>query len=364
MSVRVESAALVGLLTDLVQTAGSVDEDGLPCAAVLLHSTRVDRRSEPGKVDLLVGTSTDRFMVGHTWADADGQLPGPMLWPLVEVRTVIAALRLKIRGEKDSGPKHRVCLRRVGDRVEIVEDSPQRSMFGDGDAWEFAFVLASLDDYPRGLWSLLSTGDQSIPAPYRDTDGEVVEALPRADYDTERLAQFVRIAKRRAWPLQTFRRHHRLPTHIQIGWGYRGLILPVRWNEEHEDGLCPDVAVHDPKLPPPPPPPPAPKPSDPKPVDLDIEPAGERLVIDDPDLFAEAATLVVTARMASPSMLQRKLKIGHAKANRLLGELEQLGIVGPAVGTRAREVLVAEDQLAAALERLRAESGEGSGDAS
>lgn len=69
-------------------------------------------------------------------------------------------------------------------------------------------------------------------------------------------------------------------------------------------------------------------------------------------LLREAATLVVTTQFGSTSMLQRKLKVGFAKATALIGELEAQGIVGPADGTRARDVLAKPDELDDLLDKI------------
>lgn len=67
-------------------------------------------------------------------------------------------------------------------------------------------------------------------------------------------------------------------------------------------------------------------------------------------LFEEAARLVVSSRQASVSMLQRRMKIGFARAGRIMDELEAAGIVGSARGSKTREVLVeSESQLEAYL---------------
>lgn len=62
--------------------------------------------------------------------------------------------------------------------------------------------------------------------------------------------------------------------------------------------------------------------------------------------------LVVSSGLGSSSMLQRKLKIGFARAGRLLDELELAGVVGPAQGSKARDVLICVEDLDAYLETL------------
>ena len=325
---RVETGPLMGMLRDLLLTAASDPAEGGVLANLLVHTERAHRGDEPGMVDVLVGSSCDRFVAGHTSILAAGQLHGPpMLWSVADVRALLAALK-ELGGKQEY---HAVQVSRDDRGITVAEDP---DLFGDGAS--FTFQWSAYDEYPvGGLFAALAYEPDGEPI---RLDSEVVPNLPRTDWAPSQLSTFATIASRRKQLLEVYRFHQRRPTLVEIGPSYRGVVMPINYDWQGPNVRYPSGDLYVPELPP------LKTAQHPEPTDLDkLDEILE--AVSDVGLLRQAAELVVTSQFASPSMLQRKLRVGFAKAGMLLTMLERRGVVGPAEGSKAREVLIKPTDL-------------------
>lgn len=236
MSVRMLTKDLLALLNDLVLTAPA--EAGLAgCSGILVHTARVQENVEIGEQNCLIGTSTNGWAVGHTWAEAGGYLP-PTLLPVNYVRALTVSLKKLLT--KDNAGDHVTEIRREGDEVLFSEDP---DLFGDGFKQRFGY--SNLDDWPRGLFPLLSSVHLTAPSDLKPVEN-------RTDFTASLLAPFLKIADKRSGTLSLYRVHQSLAVHVQIGVNYRGLIMPSKgWNDSSlADGQAPEIGVYAADLPP------------------------------------------------------------------------------------------------------------------
>jgi S-DNA-T family DNA segregation ATPase FtsK/SpoIIIE len=228
LALHIPTRHLVALLTDLEHTAAG-PEVGEATAAILLHTARGELKGEPGKTDLLVGTSTDRYIVGHTFVECYGQI-APMLWPINDVRTVLAVLKpmAKIK-------EHVVVIELVGTAISVAEDA---DLFGERSRYTFTGLDAT--EFPsRGVHGLL-TSTRRLPA-----EKDAPDAAPRTDFAAHLLAPFLKVATRRGTKLEMYRHHQNMPISIQIGPEYRGVLRPAHWEDDDPTGgNAPNGDVH------------------------------------------------------------------------------------------------------------------------
>lgn len=368
MSITIDTKSLVEILTDLVLTA--TDHRG-----VHLRTTRGHLGDEPEETTLLVGTSTNGAVLGHTWTRCTGNLP-PMIWPTMNCKVIIGALKSLAKSNKN----HAVDVVLDGKTVTVMEAA---TLFDDGDRFEFQ--VAEIGAFPLArIHRILSADPLPIP---RNEAGVDMPNTARTTWAPGHLTTLVKIATRRDAALHLFGRHSNQIHLAQIGDTWVGAITPLAaW--DHDDGDRPNTDVYveapdqldlswlrsynggafagdrdlDDDLPAAPkdPAPAVVQPplddqslddaaDDPAPTEdeLDVE---KLVAAGEDDLLRDAAQIVVDSRFGSTTMLQRRLRIGFAKACRLLDELGTLGIVSAAAeGSKAREVLVDHAGMRAAL---------------
>ncbi|QFG09084.1 FtsK-like DNA translocase [Mycobacterium phage ThulaThula] len=346
MSVTVSTTNLIDILTDAMATACN------SVGGVHITTSRAPWGEEPGDVDLLVATSTTKYVVGHTWIPADGRLE-PSVWPIESVANVLAICKSLARSR---GKEHTVDVYMgTADRTEDNRDDDhpgwtitlrETPALFDSDT-EFQFHAHPEAKFPiRGVLHMMRG---QIPP----SDDEEVALTP---WSPGVLGPLVTVAKRRKMQVRMFRTRARGLHIVQIGDTWIGAAAPgkpmpgeptgrpgIEPVLTHEDDLTSTLReMRDQGIT----------------VTVNhahgavgevLGEAVEQLDLSWDEQLRKAVELVVESQMGSASMLQHKLKVGFARAQRLLDEMEQLGIVGEAQGSIARPVYFEADDLAGAL---------------
>ncbi|AOT24891.1 FtsK-like DNA translocase [Mycobacterium phage Nazo] len=346
MSITVATTKLIEILTDSLATACN------SVGGVHVTTSRTPWGEEPGDVDVLVATSTTKYVVGHTWIPADGRLT-PSVWPVESISNVLAICKSLARAR---GKEHTVDIyMATADRTEDNRDDDhpgwtitlrETPALFDSDT-EFQFHAHPEAKFPiRGVLHMMRG---QIP-PSDDPEVALTPWSPGV------LGPLVTVAKRRNMQIRMFRTPARGMHIVQIGDTWLGAAMPSKpmpGEPTARPGLDP-VLTHE---------------HDVETTLREMRDAGITVTVDNPngavgavlgesaeqlalewdELLRRAVEAVVTSQLPSPSMLQRKLDVGFARAQRLLDEMEQLGIVGEAQGSKARPVYFKADDLAGAL---------------
>ena len=363
MSITVGTHKLIDTLTDALATAGDL--------GIHLTTTRAPWKDEPGDTDLLAATASNRKVLGHTWIPCDGRLT-PMVWRCGDTRTLLGVLKvLSKKGENHTVDIAVVQAERKDNAKDdrhpgwIVTVSETPALFDSDTKHEFHAHHESR--FPIE-WSMRILHDQ-----YRHpSENEYVEQ-PRTLWGSDTLKRLASVAARRGCNVQFFRSPIRPLQLIQIGDTWLGAASPIKpgpgpvvkepsedpvlpfvplvadlvrdgvglfsvapddWGKEPDADTEPDPDVSTGEQ--------GEEPPLPEDDGAGDEGSGEEPTpaapVDESERLRQAIELVVSTRFASPSMLQRKLDIGLAGATALLDRMHTAGIVGPAVGSTARDV--------------------------
>lgn len=216
MTVTINTGSLMGLLADAIQTSDQKSKQPL---GIHISTHRGSYGAEPGVIDLLAATSTDRFMVGHGFIPAEGQLPS-CVWPLDAVRT---AQRICKEFADARGSDHTVDIemsRRTdgdGDEYYLVTLRETPALFEA--ATKFEFRASTEEGYPlKGVWRAL-TGQ---PSAKKYTPSNEVGWSPRL------VAAISAVAKRQKDSMWWYRTPGSPTWRVQIGGSWIGAINPIK----------------------------------------------------------------------------------------------------------------------------------------
>lgn len=335
MTITVATKKLIDLLADGLETASG---------GIHLATHRAPYKDEPGDVDLLAATSRTHFVLGHSWIPADGNLTATV-WPASSARNALALLRQLAK----KGDNHTVDI-----SLELAPPPEAGLKEGEHPGWtvtltESAALFNSDTElqfhaYDESKFSILSAA-RALAGLVPATEDDYVDS-PLTLWPASVMGPLVKVAARNGGVIRMFRSQEHSLQVVQIGQTWLGAaVSATRLPGEPVDSpsiepvLGPELSTA---------------------ADLLRNGYGvftnpkrdgddaDQLRIDDDELLRQAVELVVTASFASASMLQRKLKIGLARAKQLLVDMESAGVVSPQVGSAARDVLFKPDQVVAA----------------
>lgn len=224
MTITVGTGNFIGLLTDALQCA-ETDPDEVS-VGVHIATHRNGFADEPGNVDLIALTSTDRYVVGHTFDVVSGQITASV-WPVDATQTVLAICKnlLKVRGKE-----HTVD-------VEVVEQVPDGEPSGDETAQHPGY-LVTMSETP----ALFDTDTEfqfhadhparfPLDVVHKALDpqpGEEVVDATETWWSARVLAPLTAIARRRKQTMNFYRTPGRQRQVVQIGGTWLGAAMPAK----------------------------------------------------------------------------------------------------------------------------------------
>lgn len=229
------------------------------------------------------------------------------------------------------------------DQVKPVEDGDPAEQTFEG--MESTYTLLSVPDVER-VW-LRIIGDANVAGTgWRNvTHNHAREVTDEIGLNTEFVARIGKVYKHTEGPMVWAFGGPDRPA--LLSWPesditLEGVVMPRKLHKNEKSPVFPGVYV-----------PTSDDEETPEPAgDVVLDANLAAALGDEIGLIREAASLVITTQFGSTAMLQRKMRLGHARASTLMDQLEAHGVVGPAAGTTARDVLVTPDMLDEVLDSI------------